>query len=1041
MDIHLEKAELFSIFTKKTSMRQILALLFLLPLTTSAQPWVDAIQTGTKHVDSVKHLFDTRWTGQEMERGQGTKQFYRWFHRVEERTYPHGQTGRLNALYAEGLEVHRALKKQHSGERAGNWTPLGPFDWNSVSYNPGSGRVNVVVQDPNNANVLYAGTPSGGLWKSTAGGGSWTPLTDDLASLGVSGIAVDHTNSNHLYIGTGDGDGGDSYSIGVLESFDGGQTWQNTGLTHSTSQAITTRRLIMNPQNPNSLLLATNNGLYKTTDGGANWTMTQSGSMRDVEYKPGDTSIVYVCSNEFFRSTDGGNTFTMISAPLPGSQSNRLSIGVSPDEPSWVYVISGDASDGSFLGCWLSQNDGITFTLQVANGTNYFSYPDDGSGSGGQSSYDMALAVNPNNADEIFIGGINVWHSTNRGVNFTINCHWTYPPLYEYVHADIHTIDFYGGALYCGSDGGLFRSTNLGGTWNQIDQGMQIMQIYRMGGTPQNPNLLISGAQDNGSNVMNGSQWTHVYGADGMEASIDPTDPLTMYCETQFGGVLKSTDGGLNFNGITGSINGSAAWVTPHLLDPTNPNIVYIGYEDVWKSTNGGSSFSAISNFGTGNTIREIVVAASDNNYIYASTVGLIYMTDDGGNNWQSINSNLPNNSISYIAVHPSNPDLVYVTQSGFSAGEKVFVSHDGGQNWTNISSNLPNLPVNCIVLQAGTNGGMYVGTDVGVYYTDSTLSNWQPFSDDLPNVGVEEMEIHYGTQKIRAATYGRGMWESDLFTPSTLPPVAQIVYQEEVLCPGDSIQFSDNSLYAAPGWTWYFPGGSPSSSTLANPKVLYATAGSYTASLVVANPNGSDSTTQNVTVDLGSETVIVDLLTDSYPTETSWAILDSNGNTVAQGDGYSVTNFLYSDTVCLHEGCYTFEIYDQYGDGICCGFGNGAYTVFDDQGNQLANGGQFAFSESTTICLPYGLSIDEPENPGFHVYPNPARSMIMLEMVARGNYEIQLLDLTGRTIRKHGFYGYRHDVSIDNTSAGTYVIRVVNLDNGTFSQQKVIKL
>ncbi len=813
---------------------------------TSAQEYVRLMQEQNANFYDIQKSFNEYWKNKPYEKGKGWKQFKRWEYFMEPRVYPSGRLPNPALAYEEYLKFEQLYgsKKGQTNNKNGSWTPLGPDSWNSIGWNPGLGRINAVTVDPNNSNIIYVGSPAGGCWKSTDGGNSWTPLTDHLASLGVSGIAVDPSNSNVVYIATGDGDASDTYSIGVLKSTDGGITWNSTGLNWSTTQARVMRKIIIDPSNPDNLFVATSHGLFKTTDAGANWSSVLGGSIKDVELNPLNPHAVFACTdNRFYKSTKSGNlnTFTNINSGLPSSSSiGRLSVAVTANDTDYIYVLASNLNDNSFLGLYRSTNGGNDFTLRT-NTPNVFGYDTDGSDSGGQSWYDMALAVSPANKNEVYTGGVNVWKSTNGGSSLFALSQWNWPTgSFEYVHADIHTLDFYGNTLFCGSDGGIFKSTNAGNTFTDITAGIQHSQFYRLGTSATNSGIIMAGAQDNGCYLLKNGSWTHVTGGDGMECVVDYSNPNILYSTSQYGNIYKSTNGGSSFNGITGSISESGDWVSPYLLDPSNPSTIYLGYKNVWKSTNGGNTWNAISSFSSSAKLKSLVVAPSNNNVIYAANTSIIYKTTNGGGNWSNITSGLPNNAITYIAVHNTNPDILWVSLSGFTNGEKVYQSIDGGNSWNNVSGNLPNLPINCVVYENGSNNGIYVGTDMGIYYKNDDLIQWQPFMDGLPNVIVNELEIYYGTGKIRAATYGRGLWESDLYI--TLPPVAQFFSPDTNICPGNCAKFTNTTPNLGLQWQWYFPGGTPGTSTDLNPVVCYPSIGNYGVSLVVSNPQGIDS-------------------------------------------------------------------------------------------------------------------------------------------------------------------------------------------------------
>jgi photosystem II stability/assembly factor-like uncharacterized protein len=324
----------------------------------------------------------------------------------------------------------------------------------------------------------------------------------------------------------------------------------------------------------------------------------------------------------------------------------------------------------------------------------------------------------------------------------------------------VHTVDFVNTTLYTGTDGGLFKSSDFGANWIDISAGMSTTQFYRFGGTPQNQNYLIGGTQDNGMNLYSNGIWTHVLGADGMEGAVDPVNINTVYGCRQNGGLCRSDDGGNNFSSIVSNITGAGYWVTPYMLDPNNPQIIYAGYQDIWKSTDQGGVWENISNMNI-SSFRSLAIAKSNSKCIYAANANTLFKTTDGGQSWLNITAGLPSNSMTYIDVHPYDQNKVWVTFSGYTAGEKIYYSSTGGNTWNNISGTLPNLPANCVTYLHPDR--MFIGMDVGVYYRDITMTDWSPFMKNMPNVEVSEMEVNLPANKLRAATYGRGIWETKI--------------------------------------------------------------------------------------------------------------------------------------------------------------------------------------------------------------------------------------------------------------------------------------
>ncbi len=738
-----------------------------------SQNWVLEMETRSAGFYEIQKEFNDYWKDREITRGNGWKQFKRWEYFWEPRVYPDGK-------FPPPDQIRRALaqsslQKTQAVNNAANWTSLGPDSWVTISYNPGIGRVNCVYVDSLNPNTLMIGAPSGGYWKSTDGALSWTTTTDHLEALGVSSIAVHPHNANTIFIATGDGDGSDTYSIGVLKSTDGGETWQTTGLSWEVTESRKISKLLINSQDPQIMLAAANNGIFRSEDGGITWTSVISGDFKDMEFKPGDPNTVYACGRAFYQSTDGGQTFSKITSGLPRDfQVGRMAIAVTQANPEYVYLLACDIIDNKFLGLYRSSNSGNSFSKQ-SDTPNILGYATDGNDNSGQGWYDLAVAASPANPEEVFVGGVNIWRSTDGGVTWTLNGYWYYPNQdYPYVHADIHALDFYGNTLYAGTDGGLWKTDDSGQNWEDLSFGLVTTQFYRMGGYANDRGMVIAGAQDNGTLLLDNGTWTHVYGSDGMEAAINYNNPDTMYASYYNGGLMRSEDGGQSFHGITDDITESGAWVTPYVLHPQNPQILFAGFENVWKSTNGGDNWSKISNFNVG-TLRSLAVAESDPDYIYTATGSHIYRTSDGGGSWTEISAGLPVDSVSltYITVSDTDPGLVWVTFSGYKNGIKVYRSTDAGGTWENISGSLPNLPVNCIAVEPmNANHPLYIGTDAGIYYRDDATGDWEAYSTNLPNVIVNELEVHSGSQTLKAASYGRGIWESPL--QSTISDIAQ---------------------------------------------------------------------------------------------------------------------------------------------------------------------------------------------------------------------------------------------------------------------------
>ena len=749
-----------------------------------------------------------------------------------------------------------------------NWTNLGTSS-SSGGY-AGLGRLNCVAFHPTDNNTFWTGSPSGGLWKTTNGGSSWAVLTDSNAVLGVSDIVIptDYATSNTIYIATGDRDGGslwslggshnDNNTVGVLKSTDGGNTWTTTDLIFSIEDNDLVTRLLLDPDDNQTITAATTNGVYKTTNGGSSWTKLSTYSFIDMEFKPGNKQIMYGSTKDYsytkiYKSTNGGSSWTQIQS-ISG---RRTELAVSPDQPTWVYAIVANTS-GGLEGIYKSTDDGATFS-QVYDGSetnhNMLGYYSDGSGgTSGQGRYDLCIAVKPDDANILYVGGVNGWKSTDGGTSWNCVNMWTGYSGYnmngaDVVHADKHFLAFQNNStLFECNDGGIYKTTDDGSNWTDLTNGIVISQIYRLGVSQKVSNEVICGLQDNGTKLYSSSLWSDVKGGDGMECIIDYTDNNVQYGTYVRGEIERTTNHWSSGTIISDNIEGgnTGAWVAPYIIDQNNNQTLYVGYADVWKTTDRGDNFTKISAINSSEKLRSMAIAPSNSLVLYVADQSNIWKTTNGGTNWTNITGSLPSsNSITYLAVKHDAPDTVWVTFGGYDSN-RIYESTDGGSSWSNISSGLPNLPVMSVVQnrQNTTEKELYVGADVGVYRKIDT-DNWVLFSDKLPNVVVTELDIYYDdanheNTRLRAATFGRGLWETSI--PSAKMPESKFSANTTAVGTGGRVSFTDNSKNIPISWSWTFEGATPSSSTEKNPQnIIYNTEGTFDATLIVTNPAGAD--------------------------------------------------------------------------------------------------------------------------------------------------------------------------------------------------------
>jgi photosystem II stability/assembly factor-like uncharacterized protein len=818
------------------------------------EAWVQMMLNPNSNFYDVQDAFYSYWKNKTIEKGKGYKQFKRYEEFMKPRVYP---TGYLpNEIIVEELSKLVNQKSQNkSAVMAGNWTALGPttVPVNGLGYqSAGIGRVNCIRFDPQNINNIWVGTPGGGLWKTTNAGTNWSSNTDAFSTLGVSDIAIHPSNSNIMYIATGDADGADTYSIGVLKSIDGGSTWNTTGLSFQTSGQNRIARLLINPTTPDILIAFTNSGVYRTINAGTNWTSVISGNFFDGEFKPGDANIVYAGSysgsgtGKVYYSTNGGQTFTQATG-LPSSNILRTSIAVTAANSSIVYVLASNSTDYGYRALYKSTNSGVSYT-QVNSSPNLLGWVVDGTDVGGQGWYDLALAVSPTDANLIYVGGVNLWKSTNGGTTFTNTGHWYGDAGKPFIHADQHILEFQpnSSVIFSGNDGGIRKSTNEGAAWTDLSNGLQITQFYRVSSSATDATIVYGGAQDNGTNRYINGAWRAVLGGDGMQCLVEPTNANNVYAGIQYGDIRRSTNGGLSFTSVKPAGAPDGAWITPYALHPTISSTVFIAYDRIYKSTNSGSSYTMLTaNLPTGELHEILKISISSPDVMYAGKGNRLYRTINGGTTWTSIVAGLPTASayLKDVAISNTDANKIWAVFSGYSSTNKVFYSSNGGTSWTNISTGLPNLPVNCIEYENNSNDAIYIGTDVGVYYKNNSIA-WMSYMTNLPNVKVQDLDIQYATQKIRAATYGRGLWESPLYTFVAVP-IPNFNIAQSSIFEGQSINFIDASTNSPNSWNWTFTGGTPSTSTSQNPTITYNSAGVYSVKLKVGNSAGFDSLTK----------------------------------------------------------------------------------------------------------------------------------------------------------------------------------------------------
>ncbi|MDP7568211.1 MAG: PKD domain-containing protein, partial [Flavobacteriales bacterium] len=766
-----------------------------------------------------------------------------------------------------------------TSKSSNQWECIGPWDFDkdaaSRSYAPGAAHVNTVEQSISNPNILYAGSATAGAWKTIDKGDSWSLITANLEIFGSYAIEIDHTNPDIVYI-SGPG--------GINKSYDGGVNWTVIGDATFTSLSHWNRDIKLNPNNNQILFVASSQGLFKSIDGGSNFTTVSPGNFQEIEFHPNSADTMYFIKEgnlktEFYRSDDGGNTLTLYNNgwpnPASGDEQLRTEIAVSPADPDKIVALAtGSANGGSGLyGIYISDDKGENWTFQCCGpqpagppdsvNINMMGWQPDGSDDGGQYYYDLGLAVNPNNADIIHVGGVQHWISFDNGVSFTCPAKWSEPHKKGYVHADIHDINYFGNDLWFACDGGVFYSDNEGDSIYKKQYGIAGTDFWGFGAGFKDGEVMLGGTYHNGTMLKDGNtyinDWLCTDGGDGIRGFVNFGNPRVAYSD--YGGKVLKGDRTIGISTFSLGKKPNASYITGESsqmeFDPRCFNWNYIGEDTtLWLSKNNGASYSPVHHFN--DKVTSVEVAWSNPDVIYVATwpswwgTKHIYRSSDAGNTWVEITPTNINGQdwIPYdITVSSFDENTLWIARCSMyggvqdAQGYEVFKSIDGGQSWINWSTpTLDNINATNIEHQRGGNG-VYIGTRESVYYRNNSMSDWDIYDSNLPKSTYSTQLIPYYREGLLQNGTNRSAYEIDFY--ENTPPSAQIAADKlEINCMNDTVRFIDHSAVrlSSATWQWSFPGGTPSSSTQEDPVVVYPQVGTYDVSLTVTDAFGSSS-------------------------------------------------------------------------------------------------------------------------------------------------------------------------------------------------------
>ncbi|EED32318.1 BNR/Asp-box repeat domain protein [gamma proteobacterium NOR5-3] len=734
-------------------------------------------------------------------------------------------------------------------------TPYKGLEWRNIGPGFMSGRIGDIARHPTDSSTWYVGVASGGVWKTTTAGVTFTPVFDEQTSYSIGALAIDPSNPHTVWVGTGENNGGRhiGFGDGIYRSDDDGENWTNMGLADS--QHIST--IIVHPDDSNTVWVAVQGplwtkggerGLYMTTDGGRTWEKTLGGGpwtgVTDVVIDSRDPNVLYAATwqhqrtvaaymgggpeSGLHRSLDGGRTWTKLTRGLPTGNMGKIGLAISLHDPDVVYAaIELDRRTG---GVWRSDDRGASWVKgadAVSGGTGPHYYQE--------------LTASMHKHDRLYLVGPTVLKSEDGGKTFE-------PMPHPNQHGDMHAIVFdpedpdY---IMMGTDGGVYESFDLGDTWRYMSN-LPVTQYYKLALDDTEPFYNIyGGTQDNNTqggpsrtdtvNGIRNADWEVVLGGDGHQPATEPGNPDIMYAESQQGHLnrVDMTTGESIFiqpQPAPGDPPERFNWDSPILVSPHDPARLYFASQRVWRSDSRGDEWTAISKDLTRNQDRMLLplmdqtwswdapwdmFAMSDYNTItslaesplqegllYAATDdGLIQVSENGGDSWRRIEvgslPGVPKTAfVNDIRADLHDADAVYVALDNHKYGDfkpYLLVSRDRGRSWNSITTGIPDRHLVWRLVQDHERADlMFVGTEFGVFMTLNAGKSWEKFSAGMPTISIRDIQIQRRENDLVAASFGRGFFVLDDF--SALRELT-----------GDALE-QEATLFETRDADWYFP-------------------------------------------------------------------------------------------------------------------------------------------------------------------------------------------------------------------------------------------
>jgi photosystem II stability/assembly factor-like uncharacterized protein len=855
-------------------------------ITPDAPEWMQLMLLDNPNVAQIQAKYNEYYDNRPFEKNSYTQYYKRWMHWARAYTQADGSiyipTPEENQVTENQALALRNTGAVDRGSSAANWTFVGPKStWDTDGTTEVTWQTNIYSFDisPSDANILYAGGETGGLWKTTDKGLNWTLLTKNVLHNSFGAVKIHPTDPNTVYAGT---------SGKIIKTTDGGQTWT----TVRTETDLWTNEIVISKLDPNIVLAATKQGLLRTTNGGTTWTKLFTNEVWSIQSKPNDGNTIFLLrdngsGSDFMRSTDGGENFTNTASgwwsPLPNQEVEGALLATCPSNPNKIYAyLSGYSGNlEGYVGVFVSNNNGETWANTnpnnlIGNVPTPYSIPNhtnlmDASGTVwfSQGYYDMAIVVNPNNENELFAGGCSWWKSTDGGATWAGN--GGYAGGLDWAHPDIQGLAASGSELWIASDGGLNYSTDFGASIEARMNGISGSDMWGFD-SGWNEDILVGGRYHNGNmgwyEQFPEGKFYRLGGAEASTGFVNPGPERKVYHSDIGGKRIKGAfTAGVSDFAVSAFPNESYAYYANSEMEwhPNCWNIVFMGKDNkLWKSTDGGTSYAVLHTFpgASDKNVYEIEISRQNPDVMYCSqwdgTDDKIWRSLNAGATWTACTAlPLPNNNDRVkLAVSDANPNTLWAAVTYGSNGKKIYKSTNSGTTWTNLTTNLlNNTTVSNVMAQYGTDDGVYIGTKKGVFYRNNSHTDWQPFADGLP-ISAEALKLKpfYKTGKIRNGTFGYGVWETDLFEPSTPKAVAMA---DKLIsnCQRDTFYFDDHSavLHAGASWAWTMPDATWTSDlNNRQPKAVFANPGTYSVIMALTSAGVTTFDTLQITAGTG---------------------------------------------------------------------------------------------------------------------------------------------------------------------------------------------